>query len=165
MNAALIPDDLYGKERECTRRLGEHLLGGRWQPAKSGASFEVVDPSNGRTFAHAAAGDAADIDAAVKAARAAFDGPWGMSMPAFRARLLLKLADLIEANGDELALLETLDNRMPFRMARMVAAFGAAESLRYHAGSPTKIGGETVKLSRPPALYSYTHARSRCECG
>jgi phenylacetaldehyde dehydrogenase len=156
MNAALISGDLYSKAQEFTRRPRELLIGGRWQPAKSGASFEVVDPSNGRTFAHAAAGDAADIDAAVKAARAAFDGPWGMSMPAFRARLLLKLADLIEANGDELALLETLDNGMPFRMARMVAAFGAAESLRYHAGWATKIGGETINLSAPGEWHAYT---------
>ncbi len=156
MNAALISDDLYAKAQEFTRRPRELLIGGRWQRAKSGASFEVVDPSNGRIFAHAAAGDAADIDAAVKAARAAFDGPWGMSMPAFRARLLLKLADLIEANGDELALLETLDNGMPFRMARMVAAFGAAESLRYHAGWATKIGGETINLSVPGEWHAYT---------
>jgi phenylacetaldehyde dehydrogenase len=75
MNAALISDDLYSKAQEFTRRPRELLIGGRWQPAKSGASFEVVDPSNGRIFAHAAAGDAADIDAAVKAERAALDGP------------------------------------------------------------------------------------------
>src|ERR1019366_7085525 len=116
MNAALISDDLHAKARAFTQRPRELLIGGRWQPAHSGASFEVVDPANGRIFAHAASGDAADIDDAVKAARAAFEGPWGTSMPAYRARLLLKLADLIEANGDELALLETLDNGMPFRM-------------------------------------------------
>src|ERR1700730_4096336 len=63
MNAALITDDLYSKAQEFTRRPRELLIGGRWQPAKSGASFEVVDPSNGRTFGHAAAGAAADLHA------------------------------------------------------------------------------------------------------
>ncbi len=156
MNAALISDDLQAKALAFTRRPRELLIVGRWRPAHSGASFDVIDPANGRTFAHAASGDAADIDDAVAAARAAFEGSWGSSMPAYRARLLLKLADLIEANGDELALLETLDNGMPFRMARMVATFGAAESLRYHAGWATKIGGETINLSVPGEWHAFT---------
>ena len=156
MNAALISDELTAKARGFTRRPRELLIGGQWRPARSGESFEVIDPATGRVFAHAAAGDAADIDDAVAAARAAFDGSWGRSMPAFRARLLLKLADLIEANGDELGLLETWDNGMPFRMARMAATFGAAESLRYHAGWATKMGGETVNLSVPGEWHAYT---------
>ena len=156
MNAASISDDLRARVSGFTQRPRELLIGGRWRPALSGASFDVVDPANGQVFAHAAAGDAADIDAAVMAARAAFEGPWGASMPAYRARLLLKLADLIEANSDELALLETLDNGMPLRMARMVAAFGAAESLRYHAGWATKIGGETINPSVPGEWHAYT---------
>jgi phenylacetaldehyde dehydrogenase len=156
MNAALISDELHSRARAFTQRPRELLIGGRWRPAQSGASFDVIDPASGLTFARAAAGDAADIDDAVAAARAAFEGPWGASMPAYRARLLLKLADLIEANGEELALLETLDNGMPFRMARMVVTFGAAESLRYHAGWATKIGGETVNLSVPGEWHAYT---------
>src|ERR1700726_1217026 len=57
MNAALISDDLYSKAQEFTRRPRELLIGGRWQPAKSGASFEGVDPSNGRIFPHAPGAD------------------------------------------------------------------------------------------------------------
>ena len=156
MNGALISDDLRAKAQAFTGRPRELLIGGRWRPAHSGACFDVVDPATGKVFAHAASGDSADIDDAVAAARAAFEGSWGSSMPAYRARLLLKLAELIEANGDELALLETLDNGMPFRMARMVATFGAAESLRYHAGWATKIGGETVNLSVPGEWHAFT---------
>ena len=156
MNAALISDDLSGKAQAFTQRTRELLVNGRWVPARTGESFEVIDPANGQVFAHAAAGDTADIADAVAAARAAFEGSWGTSMPAYRARLLLKLADLIEANGDELALLETLDNGMPFRMARMAASFGAAESLRYQAGWASKIGGETVNLSVPGEWHAYT---------
>jgi len=157
MNASLISEELSAKARAFTHRPRELLIAGGWRPALSGASFEVIDPATGRTFAHAAAGDAGDIDAAVKAARAAFEEPpWSNSTPAFRARLLLRLADLIEANGDELALLETLDNGMPFRMARMAATFGAAESLRYHAGWASKIGGATVNISVPGEWHVYT---------
>ena len=76
--------------------------------------------------------------------------------PAQRARLLLKLADLIEANADEIALLETLDNGMPFRMAKFGGVFGAAESLRYHAGWATKLHGATINLSMPGEWHAYT---------
>lgn len=157
MNAQLISDETAARVRAFTQHPRELLIAGRWRPAASGASFEVIDPATGSAFARAAAGDAADVDAAVAAARTAFESPpWSNSTPAWRARLLLRLAELIEANGEELALLETLDNGMPFRMARMVAAFGAAESLRYHAGWATKIGGETINLSVPGEWHAYT---------
>jgi len=157
MNDPLICAELAAKASAFAARPKGLLIGGRWLPARSGATFEVVDPATGKSFAKAAAGDVADVDAAVAAARAAFEGPaWSTATPSARARLLLKLADLIEANADELALLETQDNGMPFRMARMVAAFGAADSLRYHAGWATKIGGETVNLSAPGEWHAYT---------
>jgi len=118
-----------------TAQARELFIGGRWQAALNGETFEVVDPANEQVFARAAAGGEADIDVAVKAARRAFESPpWASMTPAQRARLLLKLADLIEANADEIALLETLDNGMPYRMAKFGGVFGAAESLRYHAG-------------------------------
>ena len=76
--------------------------------------------------------------------------------PAQRARLLLKLAELIEANADEIALLESLDNGMPFRMAKFGGVFGAAESLRYHAGWATKLHGSTINLSMPGEWHAFT---------
>jgi phenylacetaldehyde dehydrogenase len=63
MNAALISDDLYSKVKDFTRRPRELLIGGRWLPARSGGTFEVIDPATGRTFAHAAEADAVDVDA------------------------------------------------------------------------------------------------------
>ena len=157
MNAQLISDETTARVRAFTQHPRELLIAGRWRPAVSGASFDVIDPATGSEFARAAAGDAPDVDVAVTAARTAFESPpWSNSTPAGRARLLLRLAELIEANGEELALLETLDNGMPFRMARMVAAVGAAESLRYHAGWATKIGGETINLSVPGEWHAYT---------
>jgi len=140
-----------------TTKPRELFIGGKWRAAQSGETFEVIDPASATVFAHAAAGDASDIDIAVQAARRAFESPpWSAMTPAQRARLLLKLADLIEANADEIALLETLDNGMPFRMAKFGGVFGAAESLRYHAGWATKLHGATINLSMPGEWHAYT---------
>lgn len=155
--APMISEAARSRANAFTSRPRELFIAGRWQAAKSGQIFDVVDPANAQVFAHAAAGDAVDIDAAVQAARKAFEsGPWASMTPAQRTRLLLKLADLIETHGDELALLESLDNGMPFRMAKFGGVFGAAESLRYHAGWATKIHGATINLSMPGDWHAYT---------
>lgn len=85
------------------------LIGGRWQPASTGRSFECTDPATGDLLTHIAEGDATDIDLAVGAARQAFDGPWRKTKPFERQRLLLRLADLVDRDYDEFALLDTLD--------------------------------------------------------
>jgi acyl-CoA reductase-like NAD-dependent aldehyde dehydrogenase len=159
MNAPppMISDLARQRAASFTAKPRELYIAGRWQPAQTGATFDIVDPANARVFASAASGGEADIDIAVKAARKAFEtAPWNNMTPALRARLLLKLADLIEANADEIALLETLDNGMPFRMAKFGGVFGAAESLRYHAGWATKIAGSTINLSFPGEWHAYT---------
>ena len=159
MNAPppMISDAARARAAAFTARPRELWIGGRWLPAQSGATFEVIDPATGSVFAQAASGDAADVDAGVRAARMAFEsGPWPTLTPAQRARLLLRLADLIEANGDELALLESLDNGMPYRMAKFGGVIGAAESLRYHAGWASKLHGATINLSMPGEWHAYT---------
>ena len=83
------------------------LIGGKWVPAKSGKTFETVNPANEEVLAVVAEGDKADVDEAVKAARRAFeDGKWPNIGPHQRARYLLKLAELIDEHADELAILE-----------------------------------------------------------
>jgi phenylacetaldehyde dehydrogenase len=155
--APMISDAARTRASSFTAQPRQLFIGGRWQPAQSGETFEVVDPANARVFAHAAAGGEADIDVAVQSARKAFEsGPWSTMTPGQRARLLLRLADLIEANADEIALLETLDNGMPFRMAKFGGVMGAAESLRYHAGWATKVHGSTVNLSMPGEWHAFT---------
>jgi len=157
MNAPVIPEPVRARVDAFVARPRQLFINGEWRAAQSGATFEVENPATARSIAAAAAGDAADIDLAVKAARKAFEDPkWQYLQPAARARLLLKLADAIEANVDELALLETLDNGMPLMLARFGSVLGAAESLRYHAGWATKIGGETVSLSAPGESLAYT---------
>src|SRR6478735_12076609 len=87
------------------------LIDGRWIDSASGKTFPTINPATGEVIAHVAEGDKADVDRAVKAARKAFEqGPWRKTSARERGRLLHKLADLIEKNAEELAMLETLDN-------------------------------------------------------
>ena len=149
--------DLFGRlTAELTARPRALFIGGEFRQAVSGRTLDVINPASGEVFASAAAGDAEDIDLAVAAARRAFDGGWARTAPAQRARLMLRLAELIEANGEELALIESLDNGMPFMMARMGGVAAAAEQLRYNAGWATKLAGETIEPSWPGEWQAMT---------
>ncbi|MDD1148852.1 aldehyde dehydrogenase family protein [Pseudomonas sp. TNT2022 ID357] len=122
------------------------FIGGAWQEAASGRSFAVENPATENPLAEVAQGAAADVDAAVAAARAAFEGPWRQVSPARRGQLLLALADLLEQHVEELAQLITLENGKPIANARGEAA-SAVNILRYFAGWPTKIEGSTLPVS------------------
>src|ERR1700676_3045400 len=90
------------------------LIGGKWVPAKSGKTFETLNPSNEQVLALVAEGDKADVDEAVKHARKAYEeGPWSKMSPHQRTHALLKIAELIDKHAEELAELETLDNGKP----------------------------------------------------
>src|SRR5271168_3497182 len=92
------------------------LIGGKWVPAKSGKTFETINPANEEILGIVSEGDKADVDEAVAAARKAFEaGKWPSMGPHQRARYLFKIADLVEAHTDELAELITLDNGKPLR--------------------------------------------------
>jgi acyl-CoA reductase-like NAD-dependent aldehyde dehydrogenase len=156
MNAPFAATALEQLRAEFASKPTELFIDGKFVPAISGETFEVEDPSTGQTFAHTAAGGAADIDLAVKAARRALEGAWGKTNPAQRARLLIKLADLIERDGERIALTESLDNGMPFMMAKFAGVFGASEQLRYNAGWATKITGDTVEPSSPGEWHCFT---------
>ena len=105
------------------RRPKQLLIGGKWVPAKSGKTFETINPANEEVLALAAEGDKADVDEAVKAARTAYEeGKWSKIGPHQRARYLLKIADLIEQHADELATLESLNNGMAIGLARGMTA-------------------------------------------
>ncbi len=102
----------------------------------------MINPATGKVFAKAAAAGPADIDRAVRAARAAFDsGPWPSMPPIERAQLIWKLADAVEAAADEIAYILSLDNGMPMMMAKFAGAFGTARNLRYMAGWCGKVDG------------------------
>jgi aldehyde dehydrogenase (NAD+) len=123
------------------------LIDGIWVAAASGAVLESRNPANGDLLATIPDADAADVDAAVRTARRAFEGGWSSALPAERHALLLRLADLIEANGDELAMLDTLDMGMPLWRTRGSIALMAG-ILRYNAGLALSIHGKTLTPSK-----------------
>jgi len=140
----------------------ELLIGGKWVPAKSGKTFETVNPANEEVLALAAEGDKADVDEAVKAARKALDGKWSTISPHQRSGYLLKIADLIEKHAEELGTLESLNNGMAISLAKGMAS-GAADTFRYYAGWATKIYGETNPSD--PSMFNYTLREPVGVCG
>jgi len=131
-------------------------VGGEWEPSSDGGTFETRDPATGEVIATVAQATGEDVDRAVEAARAAFNSEeWRGMAPGARARLLWRVADLIDEHADELAELETRDQGQPIGISRMVSVAGAAEHFRYYAGWVTKIEGETVPNSFP-GVFNYT---------
>ncbi|MDE2040514.1 MAG: aldehyde dehydrogenase family protein [Elusimicrobia bacterium] len=125
------------------------LIGGKRLDAASAKTFETMDPATGRVLARVAEADAADVERAVAAARQALSGPWSRLSPAERERLLHRLADLVEREAESLAQLECLDCGKTIREAKNGDLPLAAALLRYFAGWPTKIHGETIPVSVP----------------
>jgi len=111
----------------------QHFIGGVWQPPAAGEYFDTVDPSNGEKLASVAQGSTADVDAAVKAARAASPG-WRALTPHARARYLYALARLVQKHSRLLAVLETMDNGKPIRESRDIDIPLVARHFYYHAG-------------------------------
>jgi len=135
------------------------LIDGKWVPAKSGKTFDVFDPATKMRLATVAECDAADVDAAVKAARAALEGPWSKLTPSARGRLIHRIGDLILEHADELAQLESLDNGKPVGVARVADVALAADLFHYMSGWATKIEGKHISISNlvsPGEYHSYT---------
>jgi phenylacetaldehyde dehydrogenase len=135
------------------------FIDGQLVDAKSGKTFETINPATGETLATVAEGDAVDIDLAVRAARRAFDdGPWSTMTPSERARIIWRIGDLISERLEEFAELETLDNGKPLAVARAADVPLAADLFHYMAGWATKIEGNTIALSVPYAPGAQFHA-------
>jgi acyl-CoA reductase-like NAD-dependent aldehyde dehydrogenase len=127
------------------------LIGEERPEAADGRSFETIDPATGEPICEVAQAGADDVDRAVNAARAALDGPLRRVHAAKRSSLMNALAELIKANGEELAELESLDNGKPIASAKGDIA-ATVSHLRYYAGWPTKIEGETIPVSARDVL-------------
>src|SRR5438034_9601366 len=113
------------------------LIGGERPEAADGRIFETIDPATGEAICAVAQGGPEDADRAAAAARAALEGPMRKVSPSKRAGLMYALAELIKANGEELAELESIDNGKPLAHARGDIA-ASVNHLRYYAGWPTK---------------------------
>lgn len=149
---------------EFIRNPKQLLIDGQWVSAVSEKTFEVRDPATGDVIAHAAEGDAADIDKAVKAARAALnDKRWARMIPSERGKLLWRIGDLITKYADELAELEALDNGKPRLVARAADVAAAADMFHYMAGWATKLHGLTIPLSVPYMEGAQFHSYTRLE--
>ena len=123
------------------------LINNRWVPSESGRTFATINPSTGEEICQVAEADKADVDKAVKAARAAFEqGPWKKMRASERGRLLNRLADLIEKDSETLARLETLDNGKPLHVAKAVDVAKTIACYRYFAGWADKVQGKTIPI-------------------
>jgi hypothetical protein len=112
------------------------LIAGKWVPAQAGGTFHTINPATEEVLATVAEGDARDVDAAVKAAREAFEnGPWPRIRPHQRTEYLLKIAELVHKHADELAHVITLDNGKPISEARNEVA-RTAEVFRLCSTTP-----------------------------
>jgi len=126
--------------------VARHFIGGEWVRAADGRSIPVIDPSTGEVFAEIARGGLQDVDAAVKSARAAFEGAWSAVAPADRGRILMKLSQLITVEGDRLARIESRDVGKPLAQSRKDIA-ATARYFEYYAGACDKLAGEVLPYS------------------
>ncbi|SET21141.1 aldehyde dehydrogenase family protein [Paracoccus homiensis] len=114
-----------------------------WQPSASGQTIEVFDPATGTAFTRIAAGDAADIDAAVASARRAFQGAWGALTATERGRVLTRASVLVQEAADELSQLEARDTGKPISQARADIQ-ATARYLEFYGGAADKVHGDTI---------------------
>lgn len=119
------------------------LIGGKWVAAADGRYIDVMDPCTGAVFTRISRGGAADVDSAVRAARAALDGAWGRMTATERGRILQRLGELILENGEELAWIEARDTGKPITAARMDAK-AVARYFEFYGGAADKIHGQTI---------------------
>jgi aldehyde dehydrogenase (NAD+) len=123
------------------------LINNQWIDSKSGKTFPTINPATGEEICQVSEADSADVNAAVAAARKAFDeGKWRKTSAAERGKLLNRLADLIEKHADELAELESLDNGKPVSVAKAADLPLVIACYRYYAGWADKVQGKTIPI-------------------
>lgn len=133
-----------------------HIIGGQHVPASDGSLMDILSPIDGQVLTQTARGTVADMEAAIASARAAFeDGRWAGQPPAARKKVLMKWADLIEANALELAVLGVRDNGTEINMAIKAEPGSAAGTIRYYAEALDKIYGEIA--STPSDILGMIH--------
>src|SRR5436190_4447016 len=138
---------LLSRRDEVGLKDGLLLIGGSWRAGSEGETWTHVRPATGEEIGSFAVASPADVDAAVKAARQAFDeGPWPRMRAGERTKILLRISAAIRANGEELAALLALDNSIPLSFGSVYALSSevVADIFEHHAGWVDKLGGETL---------------------
>ncbi|HYF17657.1 MAG TPA: aldehyde dehydrogenase family protein [Ramlibacter sp.] len=133
----------------------QHFIDGRWSASLAGETLQTFNPGDGTVLATLARGRKEDIDAAVAVARRAFEGPWSALTPHDRYMLMLKVADVIEKNFDELSLLDTLDMGAPLTRTRAMKK-GLLRTITYFAAQAMNWGGMSVPNSLPGSFTTFT---------
>jgi acyl-CoA reductase-like NAD-dependent aldehyde dehydrogenase len=165
VSATALPDQLSDEARTFAGSEQLLLIDGERAPAADGEAFETIDPSTGQPITSVALGGAEDVDRAVGAARRALeDGPWSKAPAAERARIMNRLADLIETHADELAQLESLDNGKPVKLAKLVDVGQTVAWFRHFAGWAERVRGEVIPV-RAPDMHCYTRKEPVGVCG
>ncbi|MEO8807776.1 MAG: aldehyde dehydrogenase family protein [Burkholderiaceae bacterium] len=121
----------------------QHFIAGEWSPGSSGETLPVIDPSTGEVFEQLQRGNAADIDRAVAAARAALEGDWGRMTAVDRGRVLSRMSQIILSRSEELAQLEARDTGKPMSQARNDIQV-AARYCEYYGGAADKVHGQAI---------------------
>jgi aldehyde dehydrogenase (NAD+) len=130
------------------------LINNEWRDASGGKTMDVVNPATEEICATVASATKEDVDAAVQAARAALNGPWGKLSARERGRLVSRLADRLMERADEVARLETLHNGKPIFESRQIEIPAAAECFEYFAGWADKVMGETIPVKGNYLTYT-----------
>jgi len=130
------------------------VVDGKEIAAASGATIDTTNPATGAVLAKLPRGGREDVDAAVRSARAAFEGPWAKTAHADRARILWRAGELMMERLEHLARLEALDTGKPITAARAVDVPRAADTFFYFSGWATKIHGETIPVRGPFLNYT-----------
>jgi phenylacetaldehyde dehydrogenase len=132
-------------------------IGGQWTEPAGGGRIEVIDPSTGQVITTVAAAEADDVQAAVGAARAALtDGGWSQMPGRERARVLLRVADLIRSRADELVAVESVDVGKPVTLCRAVDVATTVEQYEYYAALAQSVDGATRNIPLPAHAYTLT---------
>jgi aldehyde dehydrogenase (NAD+) len=130
------------------------LIANEWRDADGGKTMDVVNPATEEVIAAVASAGKSDVDAAVAAARAALNGPWGQMSARERGRLVSRLADRLMERADDVSRLETLHNGKPIFESRQIEIPAAAECLEYYAGWADKVMGETIPVKGNYLTYT-----------
>ena len=156
MSATALPEQL--SDARARVRLAPHslLIGGRAQPAATERTFETLDPATGHAITTVAQAGPEDVDRAVRAARRALEGGWGQAAGGRAGATHQPLADLLEANADELAELESLDTGKPLKFAKAVDVAATIGHLRHFAGWPER---DLRRRAGQPAGDALLHAQ------
>jgi aldehyde dehydrogenase (NAD+) len=132
------------------------LIGGKWVPASSGEEIDAINPADGNVIGRLARGNAADVDRAVAAARAAFEGPWSRWKPLERQQLLMRINDLLLKHGEELATIETMDMGAPLSRTRGAIKW-ISQLIQFYASCTGSGTSNTTSNSLPGRIMTLIH--------